>query len=939
MRKALPFVGRATELAHLAKVSVAAAEGTQGVLLVGEAGVGKTRLLEEHARRASATGARVRIIVGTRSAATAPLSSLTSLLLPRLARAHTAVASDALFHEAVAALVADTRGRSPWLLAIDDLPNLDGASAAAVHQCLVATGAHFFATARPGEPAPAAFDALWREGRMVLMSVDPLTDQAIDELLEAVVEGPLDSWSRHRLIRLAAGNPLALRELVTSAKQTGSLRRSGLGWGLVDGFQTGEPLTALVEQRLATTPATVRGALELVALAEPVDLDALASLVGADVADELFDRGLVVLGDAQGATVRSGHPLFGEVLRSLLTPHRRSALAAELLSTLAAAPTPGPAMLRRAQLMLESGRSVDVAELAAAAHVARHVGDRALARRFADAALRVARADDSTQAAGASAALASAVVRVEVGDAPAADAFAEALRWARTDEEVLAVISEWSWAALFTEGLGAATAVVKRGEAQLTSRTARLTCEATAATFVGYVGRWSSAREQALVLAAQLRADDPAQLQLTVRTLLAMAGAFDGPGEVALSNGDAAQVLFERQPAIPTTQAICGIVGRLYGMVQLRGFDAAAHEARELTRKSLSGEAYVEYAGVWRGVIGNNAVAMAALTAQTRDDAEDAVRLLRWRDPCGVLSLSVASRGLFGALCGDLQAAVEILDDYDREFRARETKTTVLADRGRAWVAYQQGDLAAALEWAERAWAASWEEADVATWAAPAAHDLVRFGLPDRAVDRLSLAAARLSSPFAEALVAHAVGLVAYDAAAVEAAADRLGRCGAAGLQAEALLQAAPLAPERADELRAHALAVLEGSLLRTPLVVAALQAAPDQAQTTLTLCRTGGVWLVTYGTASVAVQHLVGLHHLDALVAQPGQDIPAWVLAAAAGADASTSPEQARISVRKAITRAISSLSDLSPEIGAYLRRSIVTGSTCRFAPPVESA
>jgi len=56
------LVGRAPELARLAAALERAATGAPATVLVaGEAGVGKTRLLAEHGRRAEATGAYGRV--------------------------------------------------------------------------------------------------------------------------------------------------------------------------------------------------------------------------------------------------------------------------------------------------------------------------------------------------------------------------------------------------------------------------------------------------------------------------------------------------------------------------------------------------------------------------------------------------------------------------------------------------------------------------------------------------------------------------------------------------------------------------------------------------------------------------------------------------------------------------------------------------------------
>ncbi|MFN0027960.1 MAG: AAA family ATPase [Acidimicrobiales bacterium] len=916
MATAMPFLGRNRDLARLDALRAATAPGeSSGVLLMGPAGIGKTRLLQEHVRGVRLAGGRTRLISATASAASVPLGGLSEVLSGHRSpgQGH---CSDGLFHEAVAALVAEATAPGRWVLAVDDLPRLDDASAAAIHQCVVLTGAAFVATARTGEALPAAFEALWHEGQLGLVALAPLADNTVDRLIGSAVDGPLDEWSRQRLVRLAGGNPLALRELLVSVQDSGWLSRVEGVWTLSEGFQSDLHLTTLVDQRLAKVEPKTRRALELVALAEPLPLDCLVRLAGPDTVDELFERALIVRDRVGDGRVRSSHPLFGEVLRAQIPPGRHRRLAAELLTVLSPQLRWGPDLLVRARLALAAEDSIEVGLLHTAARNARQVGDRALARRFIDAAQEATTAD-TAPADVAATALIDALLRFEAGGAPTEAIFGRALQQAGTDEEILAVLSEWSWAALFSTGPEAATAVMAAHRPLLTSRRCQLAAEAMTAMLIGYAGRWGAAREAARSLLGRLDARDPAELWLNVRTVLAMAAAFDGPADMALTNGAATQQLLDLQPVIPTSQAICGIVGGLYGVAQLQGFDAAAAGADELFRQSRSGDGHVEYAGVWPGVVANLAVSFGVITHATRQAAKDAVRLLRWRDHCELLSLAIGSGGLLAALGGELRTAAELLGRYDVEFRAKETKTTVLADRGWAWLAFQQGDIDHAVHWAEQARVASWDRADVALWAAPAAHDLVRFGRPDSAIDHLRETARRLRSPFGDALLAHAVALAEGDVDGLEDAGDQFCRIGASGLEAEVLLQAATLAlPARATVLRRHAVRLVEGSRLRTPLVTAALEtrerggqgnhAKPtvkpavkptvtdDDQCSTVSLQRVGRSWLVSHGVTSVTVRHLVGLEYLAVLVANPGQEIRCATLTA--GVDVGSVSSQAML-------------------------------------------
>ena len=120
-----------------------------------------------------------------------------------------------------------------------------------------------------------------------------------------------------------------------------------------------------------------------------------------------------------------------------------------------------------------------------------------------------------------------------------------------------------------------------------------------------------------------------------------MAAAFDGPSDLALRSGVIAQRLFAKEPAIAMTQAIYGVVGEIYGLGQARGFEAAIARARRASRQSITGVAFVEHLGIWSGSIANLATAAGVLTEYTRFEAEEAMRLLRWRDLCGLLSLAV----------------------------------------------------------------------------------------------------------------------------------------------------------------------------------------------------------------------------------------------------------------------------------------------------------
>jgi len=923
VRREWPLVGRKSDLAELVELVAssrssrpgAAGAGSGGVILRGEIGIGKTRLLTELVTAVRDIGFGTRLVRA--SASDVPLGCFTDLLTARLGDRLPTVSPEILYHEAIAALMAEAAAAGRWLLAIDDLTQLDGASAAAIHQFLMASPVPLVATARTEEDYPAPFHGLWREGRLLIQEIEPLPEAAAGRLVDAVLDGPVGVWTRHRLVALAGGNPLVLRELIEAAERVGTLVPVDGTWRLAEGFQAATPqLRTLVEQRFANVSPTLREASELIALTEPIEVDTLVDLAGTDSVDELVRQSLAVI-DGQGvhgnsgALAHSAHPLFAEVLRAQLPLSRRRRLADRIEALIPSGHLAGPALVRRAALRLEAGLPVDPGLMARAGSHAWVTGNREVAVTLSLAAIGpAAAAGDRRAAAEAALALAVAGYRPVPGPGdrslPAVDddgssGFEAAWRWASDDAERHRVATAWSWDALMKGDVDAAVALIDGLGDHASGHFGRMMAEAMRATLVGHTGRWGEAlaRSEALLREVTLNGgDSPGQLsdveqpmiELALATTSAMSSAFNGPAALALERSRRVQHLVATQATTPTwNQMVYSTVGELYALGLLAGFDVAAGRARDMISQSLTGRSYLDLIGVWLGVIANLAVTMGVLTDETRRDADEAVRFLGWRDECGLLAFAVGARALFATLSADDAAAEEHLGRYESEFRAREVKTSVFADRAQAWMAWRRGDGAAAVEWIERAWTANWEQAQMAAWAAPAAHDLVRFGRPDLAIDRLDRAAARLGGPFPAALAAHGRALAEGRTAGLIAAADQFGRCSATGLQAEALIQAAELSePSVAHGLLKQALLLAATSLQRTPLIESVLPTrpgprsagtAPDSPPPSVAIEARGRSWLVQLGSSRVLVRNLTGMRYLAALVTRPDDAVPATML------------------------------------------------------------
>ena len=272
------LLGRRNERAALDQLIARVREGlSRAIVLRGEAGVGKSALLE-HVEE-GATGCAVGHAAGIESEMELAFAGLQQLCAPfadridglpgpqrdALGTALGLRSGDApdrfLVGLAALSLLSDVAEDRPLVCLVDDAQWLDGASAqtfAFVARRLGAEslGLVFAVRDPPGEPHLDGLPELAVEG---------LNDADAHALLDAVLAGPLDERVRDRIVAEAHGNPLALLELPRG--RTPDELAGGFG---VDGKPA---LSGRIEdrfqERLAGLPPATR-LLLLVAAAEPV---------------------------------------------------------------------------------------------------------------------------------------------------------------------------------------------------------------------------------------------------------------------------------------------------------------------------------------------------------------------------------------------------------------------------------------------------------------------------------------------------------------------------------------------------------------------------------------------------------------------------------------------------------------------------------------------
>jgi len=288
-----PLTGRATELDVITDMLCG---DSPGVVLVGDIGVGKSRLTDAVAERLAAEGWSIRHNRATEARMAVPFAALAGLL--DLSQGRT----DPLqrVFDATEQLAA---GEAPVLLVVDDAHWLDAESLAFVHHVIDTTTVRVvFAVRSPHRRADEALAAARTLG-LRRVELQPLGRADVSLLLQAVRPG-LNAAEARALWDVTQGNPLFLHEIVSRWVEQGQAIA-------IDGGA----LADVVGDRLADLDDDQQQVLELVAVGGNVALDLLQQCSSADCVAGLERRGLAVADESgDRLTARLAHPVYGEVL-------------------------------------------------------------------------------------------------------------------------------------------------------------------------------------------------------------------------------------------------------------------------------------------------------------------------------------------------------------------------------------------------------------------------------------------------------------------------------------------------------------------------------------------------------------------------------------------------------------------------------------------------
>lgn len=337
------LVGRDRDIAVIRGFVDEATVRGAALVVTGEAGVGKTALIEVGAAYAAEAGMRVLRVTGAQFEANVSFSGLHQLLFPLLGKdldelddIHRGTLSSALGLRDVVAprggitpdwmtlahgaleLLTRAASRTPILIVVDDVPWLDQASGrvlAFIGRRTAGTQLGFLATMRTGE------EGLFDQSGIKTYEIGRLSHASSEALLDSQFPA-LAGRARYRLLSEAQGNPLALLELpIALGSRTASRVFSGT-------LPLTSRLQAVFAGRITGLPTRTRRALLLAVLDGTGDLKALRYGEPQSEADNLVlavQAHLITI-DGPTARVSFRHPLIRSAIVELATDdeHRRA---------------------------------------------------------------------------------------------------------------------------------------------------------------------------------------------------------------------------------------------------------------------------------------------------------------------------------------------------------------------------------------------------------------------------------------------------------------------------------------------------------------------------------------------------------------------------------------------------------------------------------------
>lgn len=637
------------------------------VVVHGDAGIGKSRLLDEALSMLPADDAVAVVDLPSDlrdDGAQVPL--LHRLLGPDL--------PTVLLPDRLAAWARSAAGGATPLLRVEGAQLLDDVSAHAIGTLAAGGAVGLVATTRSDPLLVAAFPEIPAD-RVERFTLRPLDTASVEAVLIDILGGYPTEDTVHRLWAASAGNPFQLLELVRDQRERGTLvERDGI-WVWTGARAVSRGVLDAVLHDLALLGPGERAALELVAVAGPLPADAAQEPAGPAGLHRLLRLGLlraVSTGIPTGAsaTVQLVHPAYADVVSAQISARRRREIA-ERARRWHEDPVGGPAT----DPGRRPGGSASVPRVLDASHAAVLNDDPSAAVELTSAALRNQTADLDRVAILT--ARSDAHLHLQDTDAALAD-----LAAARTALESLPPSEHVLAAHARTVRLEAMTTHFLRGDLDETlqlldraatwlardtgperdrSMRAMQAMQALRLAHLAWHGLHAEMLEDALALLAQPgHPEDLLPLAGPTGYALAHAGRFPEAADlcrrfdvIARSGGD----MHRWEPSVISLVRLCVLVwsGRLE--------EAQAADAPSASLEDTVPAHQVDRVGLHqrRGIL----AAARGDWGAARTDLRAANARLRLRDSLGILAHSLSWEAYVAAASGDTRAAIDLVDEIE----------------------------------------------------------------------------------------------------------------------------------------------------------------------------------------------------------------------------------------------------------------------------------
>ena len=778
-----------------------------GIVVIGDAGVGKTTLARLVTRSLSCP---VHWVAGTESARSIPLGAFAHFV--GSATAPDPVAFLAAARETLLA-------QEHCVLGADDAHLLDRLSATLLHQLALDGSVRIVATVRLGMEVPDAITSLWKDGYLQRLYLSPFTNDQCVGLIEQALGGRVEGLSADLMWQASGGNALFVRHLVEGALEAGTLRQVRGVWQLRGRTAVSSELASLLDARIEQLPHDVLHTLHLLTFCEPLDLDTLTRLVGADAVEGAERRGLIRVAEEQHRLeARFTQPLFGEVIRGRLGLVAARRVRGELVRALRDEPIRGPGQrIRLAELTLDSDENPETDLLIAAAQDAIALTNITLGERLARAAVNRGGGFVASEVLAR-----SLMLQGNLGEAeqmlsrfdPDEMNELDLLRWG------VARIANLHWSMGDSEGADEVLGLLRE---RITHPALRLFIDALASASLAFENRL----EEAVALCERVLSD-PAAPPPAVgwaafggTLALALMGRVDRCAEVAARGRQAEDQV---EGLLRHLRAFAEVLG----LVLAGDFDTAEKRSADNMQISSPGQ-YLAW-----GMVNQ----LAGMVEMARGRFPDAVSRLEQTvaalTPVSRVAWSFQARLLLAqsyCVLGRMESAAEITAELSTSHQRHLAILEPQLGLAEAWLAAAQGNVSAAIELALHAGDRARNSGQRAI-ELRALHDAIRFG--DRtSLQRVIDTAPSVGGRLARVYGAQAAALAERDAAAVYSAAEQFERIGALLSAADAAAQAAVLFNAAGDRRRTVEAAAAADRLaaacggVQTPALTLAAQPLP----------------------------------------------------------------------------------------------------------------